>query len=160
MTQEERNEQKQDLRYLEDLHVGQRFTAGPHVMEAERIREFAAEFDPQPFHMDEAAAEASVFKGLTASGWHTAAVGIKLMVASDLRLAGGLIGFGGGLEWPRATRPGDVLRLESEILAITPSRSKPNQGVVTVRNVLLNQADEPVYIFTGKILAFRRAKTP
>ena len=150
------NEQKQELRYLEDLFVGQRFTAGPHVMEAARIKEFAAEFDPQPFHTDEAAGQASVFKGLAASGWHTAAVGIKLMVASDLSLAGGLIGFGGELEWPRATRPGDVLRLEAEIVAITPSRSKPNQGVVTVRNVLLNQADEPVYVFTGKILAFRR----
>ena len=157
--QQKKNEQKpeqRDVLYLDDLFIGQRFTAGPHVIETERIKEFAAEFDPQPFHMDEAAGQASVFKGLAASGWHTAAVGIKLMVASDLRLAGGLIGFGGELEWPRATRPGDVLRLEAEVLAITPSRSKPNQGVVTVRNVLLNQADEPVYIFTGKILAFRR----
>lgn len=157
MTETKQNEQPQDRRYLDDLFVGQRFTAGPHLMDVARIKEFAAEFDPQPFHMDEAAGEASVFKGLAASGWHTAAVGIKLMVESDLRLVGGLIGFGGELEWPRATRPGDVLRLEAEIVAITPSRSKPNQGVVTVRNVLLNQRDEPVYIFTGKILAFRRA---
>ena len=152
--------------YLEDLHVGQRFHAGPHLMTEERIKSFAAEFDPQPFHLDEAAARDTVFQGLAASGWHTAAVAIKMMVESDMQFASGvttpsstgagLIGFGGELTWPKPTRPGDLLHLEAEVLEITPSRSKPQQGVVTVRNVVMNQADEPVYIFTAKILVFRR----
>ena len=150
------NPQQPPILYLDDLAVGQRFTAGPHLMTEERIRSFAAEFDPQPFHLDDEAALATIFRGLAASGWHTAAVAIKLMVESDLRLSTGLIGFGGELTWPKPTRPGDLLRLEAEILEITPSRSKPQQGVVTVRNVVLNQVDEPVYIFTAKILAFRQ----
>jgi acyl dehydratase len=142
--------------YIEDLHIGQRFHAGPHLMTEERIKSFAAEFDPQPFHLDDAAARNTVFQGLAASGWHTAAVAIKMMVESDMRFSSGLIGFGGELTWPKPTRPGDILRLEAEVLEITPSRSKPQQGVVTVRTVVMNQADEPVYIFTAKILAFRR----
>jgi len=150
------NPQQPPILYLDDLAVGQRFTAGPHLMTEERIKSFAAEFDPQPFHLDDEAAQATIFRGLAASGWHTAAVAIKLMVESDLRLSTGLIGFGGELTWPKPTRPGDLLRLEAEILEIAPSRSKPQQGVVTIRNVVLNQADEPVYIFTAKILAFRQ----
>jgi acyl dehydratase len=142
--------------YIEDLFVGQKFTSGPHLMEADRIKSFAAEFDPQPFHMDEVAAEHSVFHGLSASGWHTAAVGMRLMATGNMKFAGGLIGFGGEFSWPRPTRPGDVLTLESEILDITISRSKPQQGVVTVKNVVSNQAGEPVYILTVKALAFRR----
>ena len=142
--------------YLEDLRVGQRFAAGPHLMTEERIKTFAAEFDPQPFHLDDAAARDTVFKGLAASGWHTAAVAIKMMVESDMKFSAGLIGFGGELSWPNPTRPGDLLRLEAEILDITPSRSKPQQGVVTVRATMSNQSGEPVYIFTAKCLAFRR----
>ena len=94
--------------YLEDLHVGQRFKSGLHQMEEKRMKEFAEEFDPQPFHLDEAAAAQSVFKGLVASGWHTAAVAMKLLVESDLALANGLIGFGGEINWPRPTRAGDI----------------------------------------------------
>jgi acyl dehydratase len=150
------NDAEKPILYLEDLHIGQRFTAGPNLMTRERILSFAEEFDPQPFHLDDEAARQTVFQGLAASGWHTAAVAIKLMVESDLRFSSGLIGFGGELTWPKPTRPGDLLRLEAEILEITPSRSKPQQGVVTVRSVVLNQADEPVYILTAKILAFRR----
>ena len=111
--------------YLDDLHVGQRFTSGTYLMEASRIKEFAAEFDPQPFHLDEAAAEASLFKGLAASGWHTAAVAMRLLVAGGLPFANGLVGLGGEVGWPRPTRPGDILRVESEIIGITPSG--PNQ---------------------------------
>src|SRR5580700_950299 len=118
--------------YLEDLAIGQRFISETYVMEAARIKEFAAEFDPQPFHIDESVAEASVFKGLAASGWHTAGVAMRLLVIGGLPLANGIVGLGGEIAWPRPTRPGDVLHVESEIIEITPSRSKPQQGIVTV----------------------------
>jgi acyl dehydratase len=148
---------KSELLYLEDLAVGQKFSSGSYVMEADRIREFAAEFDPQPFHLDEAAAQASLFKGLAASGWHTAAVAMRLMVTGGLPpLAGGLIGLGGEIAWPRPTRPGDTLHVESEILEITPSRSKPGRAVVTFRSTMLNQNGEPVYVLTGKLVASKR----
>jgi acyl dehydratase len=149
------NREPQPL-YLEDLQVGQRFTSGTYRMELERMKAFAAEFDPQPFHLDEAAAQASVFQGLAATGWHTAAVAMRLLVTSGLHIANGLIGLGGEIAWPRATRPGDTLRVEAEILEIRPSRSKPNQGIVTIRSTTLNQNDEPVQIFTARILVFRR----
>jgi len=142
--------------YLDDLQVGQRFTSGTYLMEGARIKEFAAEFDPQPFHLDESAAEASVFKGLAASGWHTAAVSMRLLVTGGVPLAGGLVGLGGEVAWPRPTRPGDILRVESEIVGITPSRSKPDQGIVTVRSTTLNQHGEAVYTLTAKLLVSRR----
>jgi acyl dehydratase len=143
--------------YLEDLYVGQQFISGPYLMEMDRIKQFAAEFDPQPFHLDESAAGQSIFRGLAASGWHTAAASMRLLVSGGLPLANGIIGLGGEIAWPRPTRPGDTLRVESEIVEISPSRSKPNQGIVTVRNTTLNQDREPVYVFTAKVLVFRRA---
>src|SRR5437667_6219880 len=97
--------------YLDDLHVGQRFTSEAYLMEEARIKEFAAEFDPQPFHLDEIAAEASVFKGLAASGWHTAAVAMRLLVTGGLPFANGIVGMGGEIAWPRPTRPGDILHV-------------------------------------------------
>jgi acyl dehydratase len=142
--------------YLEDLQVGQRFTSGEYEMTEGRIKSFAAEFDPQPFHLDEAAAQASVFRGLAASGWHTAAAAMRLLVTGGLPFASGVVGLGGEIAWPTPTRPGDVLRVESEILEIKPSRSKPNQGIVTVRNTMRNQDGEERQIFTVKILVFRR----
>src|SRR6202035_340432 len=123
---------------------------------ASRIKEFAAEFDPQPFHLDEAAARASVFQGLAASGWHTAAGAMRLLVTGALPFANGIVGVGGEIAWPRPTRPGDTLRLESEIVEIVPSRSKPNQGIVIVRSVTLNQHGEDVQVFTAKIIVFKR----
>jgi acyl dehydratase len=146
----------QDLLYLDDMQVGQKFTSGTYEMTAERIKAFAAEFDPQPFHLDEAAAQASVFRGLAASGWHTAAVAMRLLVTGGLPFAAGAVGLGGEIEWPRPTRPGDILHVEFEIIEIVPSRSKPNQGIVRVRNTTLNQKGEPVQIFTVRILAFKR----
>ena len=143
--------------YLEDLSIGQRFTSGSYRMDETRIKAFAAEFDPQPFHLDESAAEASIFRRLTASGWHTAAVAMRLLVAGGLPLANGIIGMGGEIAWPKPTRPGDTLRVESEILEIRLSRLKPNQGIVTARCTTLNQNEEPVYVFTAKVLVFRRA---
>src|SRR6516162_5056866 len=132
--------------YLDDLHIGQRFVSGTYVMEAARMKEFAAEWDPQPFHLDEAAGEASVFKGLVASGWHTAAVAMRLLATGGLPLAGGSIGLGGEVAWPKPTRPGDTLRVESEVLEIKLSRSKPDRGIVTVQSTAFNQNGEPVYV--------------
>ena len=144
--------------YLDDLHVGQRFTSGSQLMETARIKEFAAEFDPQPFHLDEAAAEASVFRGQAASGWHTAAVAMRLLVAGGLPFADGIVGLGGDIAWPKPTRPGDTLQVESEIIEITPSRSKPQQGIVTVRSTMFNQDREAVYLLTAKLLVLRRPR--
>jgi acyl dehydratase len=126
-------------------------------MDEDRIKSFAAEFDPQPFHLDDAAAHGTIFGGLAASGWHTAAITMRLMVTSGPPFAAGIIGVGGEIAWPRPTRAGDTLRVESEIVEIVPSRSKPNQAFVKVLNTTLNQNGEPVQVFTAKILAFKRA---
>ena len=146
-----------DRLYLDDLYVGQRFTSGTYVMDERRIKEFAAEFDPQPFHLDAAAAEASLFKGLVASGWHTAAVAMRLLATGGLPIANGLIGYGGEIAWPNPTRPGDVVHIETEVVEITPSRSKPDQGMVTVRGIMRNQNGDAVYLLTAKLLVFRRS---
>lgn len=143
--------------YLDDLAPGLRFASPSTVtLDEASIVAFASQFDPQPFHTDPEAARSSPFAGLAASGWHTAALSMRLLASGGLPFAGGLIGLGGEISWPRPTRPGDTLRTESEILAIQPSRSKPNQAVVTVRNTTLNQHGEPVQIFTVKALVFRR----
>jgi len=143
--------------FLDELWVGQRFTSGTYIMDAAKIKEFAAEFDPQPFHLDESAAQASVFKGLAASGLHIAAVAQRLLATGGLPLAGGIVGLGGEIAWPKPTRPGDTLHVESEIVEITPSRSKPDQGIVTVRSAVINQEGEAVYLLTAKLLVPRRA---
>jgi len=147
--------------YLEDLSLGQKFTSGTFHVTEEKIKSFAREFDPQPFHLDEEAAKASVFGGLAASGWHTAAIAMRLLVDGGLPLGNGIIGLGGELAWPKPTRPGDTLHVESEILEILPSRSKPNQAIVNqaivkVRSTTLNQQGEPVHSFTSKCLVFKR----
>src|SRR6266852_4517343 len=125
--------------YLQDLHVGQRFMSGVYRMDEDRMKKFAAEFDPQPFHLDDEAGRRSVFRGLAASGWHTAAATMRLLVTGGFPLAGGMVGLGANIVWARPTRPGDTLQVESEIVEIRPSRSKPNQGIVTVRCITLNQ---------------------
>ena len=145
---------------LEDLHVGQKFTSGTYRMDESRIKAFAAEFDPQPFHLDDAAARHSIFRGLAASGWHTASATMRLLVTSGLPFAGGLVGLGGEISWARPTRPGDTLRVDSEILAIVPSRSKPDQAVVIVRSITFNQNGEEVQNMITKILAFKRKDDP
>jgi acyl dehydratase len=147
------------LLYLEDLEVGQRFTSGVYRIDEDGIKAFAETFDPQPFHLDGAAAQASIFGGLAASGWHTAAITMRLMVTGGVPFAAGIIGMGGEIAWPRPTRAGDTLRVESEIIEILPSRSKPNQALVRVRSTTLNQNGEAVQVFTGKILAFKRPAT-
>lgn len=147
-----------DPRYFEDFAVGQRFRSTESVtVTAERIKSFAAEFDPQPFHLDEESARASFFGGLAASGWHTAALTMRLLVGSDMRPAGGNIGAGGEeLKWPRPVRPGDVLRLEAEVIDVRPSRSRPDIGIVKVRLTTFNQRDEPVQLTTPAMIVLRR----
>jgi len=146
--------------YLDDLHVGQKFASGTHHVTEERIKSFAQEFDPQPFHLDEAAANASIFSGIAASGWHTAAIAMRLLVTGGLPLGNGIIGLGGELAWPRPTRAGDILQVESEIIEITRSRSRPDQAVVKIRSTTTNQKGEPVYVFTGRVLVFKRPQAP
>ena len=136
--------------YLDDLQVGQRFISKTHLVDEAQIKAFASQFDPQPFHLDENAARDSLFSGLVASGWHTAAMTMRLLV-EGLPLAGGLIGAEGELSWPQPTR-----RVESEVQEIIPSRSRPDRGVVLTRVVTRNQRDEVVQILVAKLIVPRR----
>jgi acyl dehydratase len=120
------------------------------------MKEFAAEFDPQPFHLNEAAGAQSVFKGLAASGWHTAAATMRLLVDGELALSEGIVGLGGEISWPRPTRAGDTLQVESEVVEIIPSRSKPQQAMVKIRNTTVNQNGEVLQVFTASVLVFKR----
>jgi acyl dehydratase len=145
------------VRHLEDFAVGQTFGSGRIVVDTEQITRFAADFDPQPFHLDETAAQQTLFRGLAASGWHTAALTMRLLVDGDLRPAGGIVGAGlDELRWPRPVRPGDALRLESEVLDVRPSKSRPRQGMIKVRTTTLNEHDEPVQIQVANLLVSRR----
>lgn len=141
--------------YLEDLHVGQTFVSGSTTVTADEIKAFAREFDPQPFHLDEEAAKDSLFEGLAASGWHTAALTMRLLVQA-FPLAGGLVGAGGETTWPRPTRPGDTLTVHVEVLEILPSRSRPDRGMIRTRSETRNQNGEAVQVSTTRIVAWRR----
>jgi acyl dehydratase len=143
--------------FLDDLNVGQRFSSGSHTIDAAQIKAFAAQFDPQPFHLDGEAAKATLFGALAASGWHTAAITMKLLVESGLPLRGGIIGSGGEVSWPKPTRPGDTLTVLSEIEEITPSRSRPDRGMIRVRSETRNQHGEIVQILIAKLVVPRRA---
>jgi acyl dehydratase len=142
--------------YFEDFAVGQKFTTATRHVTAEEIVEFAARYDPQPFHLDADAAKASLFGGLAASGWHSAAMMMRLTVDSEFRPAGGIIGGGGELAWLKPVRPGDELRVESEIVELRESRSRPRQGLVKVRLTMFNQHGEPVQTFAPTLLVERR----
>ena len=145
-------------RYLEDYSVGQRFRSGRVRIDKERIKAFAAEFDPQPFHLDEEAARHTFFGGLAASGWHTAALTMRLLVESDLKPVGGILGAGADeFRWSRPVGPGDELRIESEVLEVRPSRSRPDQGLIKVRTTTLNQNDEAVQVVVANLLVRRRS---
>jgi len=139
---------------LDDLAVGNRYLSRDFPLDAAQIKNFARDFDPQPFHLDETAALQSFFGGLAASGWHTAAITMRLMVES-VPIANGLIGAGVEISWPRPTRPGDVLRVESTILNIAQSRSRPDRGIVTLQTDTFNQNGEQVQKLVSKILVFR-----
>ena len=142
--------------YLEDFAVGQVYTAGPVRVSADDIKAYARQFDPQPFHTDEASAHSTFFQGLVASGWHTASLTMSLVVQA-LPIAGGVIGGGvDELRWPKPLRPGDELRLEGGIVEVRPSRSKPGQGLVRVRTTTLNRAGEAVQTMIANLIVPRR----
>jgi acyl dehydratase len=142
--------------YLDDLAVGQKYETETADIVLQDAIAFAARFDPQPFHLDEAAGRASVFGRLATSGWYTASLTMRLLVEGELDIAGGLVGLGGEIKWPRPTYPGDTLRVVSEVLAIRVSESKPDRGIVTVRNETLNQHSEAVQVAVVKMLVPRR----
>ena len=146
------------MNYLEDFAAGQKYAGAARTrVEAERIRTFAAEFDPQPFHLDDAAAQGSIFRGLAASGWHTAAMTMKLLVASDLKPAGGIVGAGfDEFRWPLPVRPGDELRVEVEVLEVRPSKSRPDLGIIKIRTTTLNQDGQAVQVTVGNLMVPRR----
>jgi acyl dehydratase len=147
-------------RYLEDFAVGQTFSSGRLRIDKERIKIFAAEFDPQPFHIDEEQARDTMFEGLVASGWHTAAATMRLLVQSELNPAGGLIGAGvDELRWPTPVRAGDELHIEGEVLEVRPSKSRPNQGLIKIKTTTLNQRDETVQTFIGNLVVLRCPST-
>src|SRR5216683_1653484 len=146
-------------RYLDDFAVGQIFASGRMRIDEDRIKSFAAEFDPQPFHLDAEAARKSLFGGLAASGWHTAALTMRLLVESEIKPVGGVVGAGfDELRWPRPVRPGDELRIESEVLEVRPSKSRPDQGLIKLRTTTLNQNGDPVQVSVANLLVPHRPK--
>jgi acyl dehydratase len=142
--------------YLEDISVGDRFSGGAIPVTPETIKAFAREFDPQPFHTDESAAKCTFFRGLAASGWHTAAMTMRLLAEFGPKIAGGLIGGSCEVAWPQPTRPGDVLHVECDILSVTPSRSRPERGSMLMRSETKNQRGEVLQVLTAKLVAPRR----
>src|SRR6476469_9951134 len=151
MKSPDQNDDKQPL-YFDDLCVGQRFVSRMHQIDESQIKAFAKEYDPQPFHLDSVAAKGTLFEGLVASGWHTAAITMRLLVESGLPLAGGVIGAGAEVSWPRPTRPGAVLHVESEVVELRPSRSRPDRGLATVRSETRNQLGEVVQVLVAKLV--------
>ena len=145
-------------RYFEDFEVGQTFRNGPTPpLTAGQIKEFARQYDPQPFHVDEEAAKHTFFQGLAASGWHTAALTMRLFVDSDVKPVGGYVGAGGEeLRWPRPTRPGDSLRVEIQVMDTRVSRSRPTLGIVKMQITTFNQRDEVVQIARPVMMVPRR----
>ena len=144
-------------RHFEDLTVGERFRSEPFLLTNEALITFARDFDVQPFHIDRAAAQQSVFGGLAASGWHTAAIAMRLFTTGPLRFVGGAVGLGvDELRWPVAVRGGDRLQLETEILEARPSHSRPEHGILRIRNVLTNQKGEVVLSYVANALVQRR----
>ena len=141
--------------YVEDLHVGQRFVSGPAEIGSEEIKAFAQAFDPQPFHLDDEAAKATLFKGLAASGWHTSALTMRLNVES-LPLAGGVIGMGVEVDWIAPVRPGDTLHVESEVVEIAPPAPGGRRGVVVILGRTVNQKGETVQTNKARLLVSRR----
>jgi acyl dehydratase len=146
------------VHYLEDFTVGQTFVSGRLRIDEEQIKRFASEFDPQPFHLDDKAARDTMFRGLAASGWHTAALTMRLLVEGGLKPAGGIIGAGvDELSWLRPVRPGDELHVESEVLEVRPSKSRPEQGMIKVRSTTFAGKGEAVQIFVGNLVVLRKA---
>jgi acyl dehydratase len=147
------------LFYLDDLTVGQRFTSATFTLDEAQVTAFARQFDPQPFHLDREAAKGTFFGTLVASGWHTAAITMRLLVESGLPVSGGIVGAGGEISWPRPTQPNSTLHVESEVLEVKPSRSRPDRGIVTVRSETKNQDGEVVQVLTSRLVVPRRVAT-
>ena len=143
--------------HLEDFTVGQVFGSGRLKVGADDIKAFATAFDPQPFHLDEDKARDTFFKGLAASGWHTAALTMRLLVDSPIRPALGIVGSGGEISWPRPVRPGDELRLESEVLEVKPSQSRSDRGMIKLKTTTLNQNGEAVQVLVANLVVTRRS---
>jgi acyl dehydratase len=145
-----------DVLYLDDLRIGDSFRTEEHALDTDQVTEFARQFDPQPFHLDDAQARQSIFGGLAASGWHTAAITMRLLVTSGPRLAGGIVGASGHVAWKVPTRPTDILHVESDVVEITPSRSRPDRGMVVLRSRTLNQHGVVVQEMTATLAVPRR----
>ena len=146
----------QETLYFDDLKVGDTFTTGTYEVSAAEIKRFAAEFDPQPFHLDDEAARDTMFGGLAASGWHTAAITMRLLVSGGPKLANGVLGAGGEIEWKMPTRPGDTLHVESEVVELIPSRSRTDRGMLVLRSRTINQHGEVVQNLSAKLIVARR----
>ena len=144
-----------DPLYLDDLYVGQTFISGKQTMDQEQMIDFARQFDPQPFHVDPVAAENTPFRGLAASGWHTTAISMRLLVNS-LPISQGIIGAGAEIDWPRPTRAGDCLQVVTTVKDIKPSRSKPDRGVVTRECLTMNQLDEICQRMVTKVFVMKK----
>jgi len=145
--------------YLEDLAVGQRFTTGSLELEGSQIKAFAEEFDPQPFHLDAEIAKTTLFRGLVASGWHTAAITMRLLVTGGIPLPWGMIGVECSIKWPSPARAGDILTVHGEVTEVKPSRSRPDRGTISIRAETRNQRDETLQILTATLLVPRRSTT-
>lgn len=144
--------------YWEDFRAGARFRSADHTVTEDEMIAYAKRYDPQPFHTDPTAAQESIFGGLVASGWFTAAISMRLITQSEVRIAGGLIGMGvEELRWPRPVRPGDTLHVEVEVLEVRASRSHPGRGIVRVRNLTLNQRGEAVETMVMALFVPRRS---
>lgn len=144
-------------RYLDDYRVGERNRGAEVSVSADDIIAFARQFDPQPFHLDPAAAKTSLFGGHVASGWHMTALAMRLIVEGDLKPAGGVIGRGvDELRWPQPLRPGDRVHVRGQVLEIVPSASKPDRGTLRVRMEMVNQADQLVMSFIAILVVPRR----
>jgi acyl dehydratase len=146
----------QETLFFDDLTVGDTFTTGTYEVGAADIKRFAAEFDPQPFHLDDDAARNTMFGGLAASGWHTAAITMRLLVSGGPKLANGVLGAGAEIEWKMPTRPGDVLHVDSEVMELTPSRSRTDRGMLVLRSRTINQHGEVVQNLSAKLIVARR----
>jgi len=142
--------------YLEDVVVGTQYESGEATITTEDIVAFATQFDPQPFHTDPEAAKSSFFGGLAASGWHTAAITMRLLVTEGPEIAGGTIGAGGDLRWPSPTRPGDRLHLRISVESVTVSRSNPSRGSTILRVETLTSEGELRQVFTVRTLLFAK----
>lgn len=137
---------------LEDFHVGQVERFGGYAVTREEVLAFARDYDPQPFHLDDAAAAASaIFGRLSASGWHTAAMTMRMLVDHNQALARQTLGSPGidEMRWLKPVYPGDTLRVESEVIEVRASRTRPEMGIVKLRMTVFNQHDEPVMTQIG-----------